>query len=80
LHLAKQFRQGKLAALGAFAIMAGCPAMDAIKVHAFNDLFKLVHDADPRHKAELYNRIGLRLTHRPGPETVIAEAVKFSSL
>ena len=54
--------------------------MDAIKVHAFNDLFKLVHDADPRDKAELYNRIGLRLTHRPGPETVIAEAVKFSSL
>jgi site-specific DNA recombinase len=40
---------------------------------AFNDLFKLLRDADPRDKAELYSRIGLRLTYQPGPETMIAE-------
>jgi hypothetical protein len=48
--------------------------LDAI-ADAFNDLFGLLRDADPRDKAELYSRIGLRLTYQPGPETVIAEVV-----
>jgi hypothetical protein len=48
--------------------------LDAI-AEAFNDLFTLLRDADPRDKAELYSRIGLRMTYRPGPETVIAEVV-----
>ncbi|BEL04460.1 hypothetical protein Q0Z83_026510 [Actinoplanes sichuanensis] len=38
-----------------------------------NDLFRLLREADPRDKAELYSRIGLRMTYRPGPETLIAE-------
>ncbi len=48
--------------------------LDAI-AEAFSDLFTLLRDADPRDKAELYSRIGLRMTYRPGPETVIAEVV-----
>jgi site-specific DNA recombinase len=48
--------------------------IDAI-TDAFNDLFRLLRDADPRDKAELYSRIGLPLTYKPGPETVIAEVV-----
>ncbi|WP_433797623.1 hypothetical protein [Actinoplanes sp. CA-252034] len=40
---------------------------------AFNDLFRLLRDADPRDKAELYSRIGLRMTYKPGLETLIAE-------
>ncbi|GAA4955939.1 recombinase family protein [Actinoplanes utahensis] len=46
--------------------------IDAI-AEAFNDLFRLLRDAEPRDKAELYSRIGLRMTYRPGPETLIAE-------
>jgi hypothetical protein len=42
---------------------------------AFDSLLRLLRDADPRDKAELYSRIGLRLTYRPGPETMIAEVV-----
>ena len=42
---------------------------------AFNDLLALLRDADPRDRAELYSRIGLRMTYQPGPETVIAEVV-----
>jgi len=48
--------------------------LDAIAA-AFNDLLRLLRDADPRDKAELYSRIGLRLTYQPGPETMIAEVV-----
>jgi site-specific DNA recombinase len=40
---------------------------------AFNDLLRLLRDADPRDRAELYSRVVLRLTYRPGPETLIAE-------
>jgi len=40
---------------------------------AFASLLDLLRDADPRDKAELYARIGLQMTYRPGPETVIAE-------
>jgi hypothetical protein len=42
---------------------------------AFTGLLRPLRDADPRDKAELYSRIGLRLTYRPGPETMIAEVV-----
>jgi site-specific DNA recombinase len=45
--------------------------LDAI-ADAFNDLFRLLRDADSRDKAEPYSRIGLRLTYQPGPETMIA--------
>jgi hypothetical protein len=48
--------------------------LDAIS-DAFMDLFGLLRDADPGDKAELYSRLGLRLTYQPGPETVIAEVV-----
>jgi hypothetical protein len=48
--------------------------IDAI-ADAFNGLFRLLRDADPRDKAELYSRIGLRPTYKSGPETVIAEVV-----
>ncbi|WP_204299905.1 hypothetical protein [Actinoplanes campanulatus] len=46
--------------------------VDAI-AEAFDDLFRLLRDADPRDKAELCSRIGLRMIYRPGPETLIAE-------
>jgi DNA invertase Pin-like site-specific DNA recombinase len=42
---------------------------------AFNDLLRLLRAADPRDKAELYGRIGLRLTYQTEPETMIAEVV-----
>jgi len=48
--------------------------LDAIAA-AFGSLFALLRDADPRDKAEPYARIGLRMTYRPGPETMIAEVV-----
>lgn len=50
--------------------------LDAI-AEAFNDLFRLTRATrrSSRDKAELYSRIGLRLTYRPGPETMIAEVV-----
>ncbi|MGA5300062.1 hypothetical protein ACPCHT_09055 [Nucisporomicrobium flavum] len=32
---------------------------------AFNDLFKLLRDADPRDKVELYSRMGLGPTCQP---------------
>jgi hypothetical protein len=48
--------------------------LDAI-ADAFRDLLALLRDADPRDKAELYSRLGLRMTYRPGRETVIAEVV-----
>jgi hypothetical protein len=46
-----------------------------VPLPGFNDLIRLLRDADPRDKAELYSRIGLRLTYQPGPETMIAEVV-----
>jgi hypothetical protein len=36
-------------------------------------LHALLQDADPLDKAEIYARIGLRLTYKPGTETAIAE-------
>jgi site-specific DNA recombinase len=46
--------------------------LDAI-AEAFKDLLGLLRGADPRDRAELYSRIGLRMTYQPGPETVMAE-------
>ena len=46
--------------------------LDAI-AEAFKDLSELLRDADPRDKAELNSRIGLQLTYKSGPETLIAE-------
>ena len=42
---------------------------------AFANLLALLRDADPGDKAELYSRIGLRMTYRSEPETAIAEVV-----
>lgn len=53
--------------------------LDAI-ADAFTDLFGLLRDADPRDRAELYSRIGLRMTYRPGPETLMAEVVTPADL
>ena len=53
--------------------------LDAI-ADAFKDLFGLLRDADPRDRAELYSRLGLRMTYRPGPETLMAEVVTPADL
>ncbi|GAB1690824.1 hypothetical protein KRM28CT15_26270 [Krasilnikovia sp. M28-CT-15] len=46
--------------------------LDAI-ADAFTDLFRLLRDADPPDKAELYSQIRLWLTYQPGPETIVYE-------
>lgn len=46
--------------------------LDAI-AEAFRDLLRLLRDADPRDRAELYSRLGLRMTYQPGLETLKAE-------
>ena len=38
-------------------------------------LLGVLRGADPRDKAELYSRIGLRMTYRPGLKTLKAEIV-----
>jgi hypothetical protein len=48
--------------------------LDAI-ADAFAGLLALLRGANPRDRAELYSRIGLRMIYRPGPETVIVEVV-----
>lgn len=42
-------------------------------VDGLGGLLGLLHEADPRDRAEVYARIGLRLTYQPGTETMIAE-------
>ncbi|MBO3736548.1 hypothetical protein [Actinoplanes flavus] len=42
-------------------------------VDGLGSLLTVLRDADPRDKAELHSRIGLRMTYRPGLETLIAE-------
>jgi site-specific DNA recombinase len=42
-------------------------------VEGLGGLLGLLRDADPRDRAEVYARIGLRLTYQPGTKTVIAE-------
>jgi hypothetical protein len=38
------------------------------------DITQVIHDADPRDKAEIYSQLGLRLTYHPGQAAVLAEA------
>jgi site-specific DNA recombinase len=44
-------------------------------VEALGGLLGLLKKADRRDRAEMYSRIGLRMTYRPGTETVLAEVV-----
>ena len=53
--------------------------LDAI-AKALNDLLGVLRNADPHDRAELYSRLGLRMTYQPGPETVIAEVVTPADL
>ncbi|MBL7255943.1 recombinase family protein [Paractinoplanes lichenicola] len=57
----------------------GSDQLDAI-ADAFNDLFRLLRAADPQDRAELYSRIGLRLTYKPGSETLMAEVATPADL
>jgi hypothetical protein len=42
-------------------------------VHGLGGLLGLLCHADPSEKAEIYSRLGLQLTYRPGAQTLIAE-------
>jgi hypothetical protein len=42
-------------------------------VEGLGGLLGLLRNADPRDRAEIYARLGLQLTYRPGTETLIAE-------
>ena len=44
-------------------------------VGALGGLMTLLKQADTRDRAEIYSRVGLRMTYRPGTETVLAEIV-----
>ena len=44
-------------------------------VEALGGLLGLLKTADRRDRAEIYSRIGLRMTYRPDTETVLAEVV-----
>jgi len=44
-------------------------------VDGLGTLLGILRAADPRDKAEVYSRIGLRMTYAPGPETIKAEVV-----
>lgn len=44
-------------------------------IQGLGGLLELLRQADPRDKAEIYSRLGLQLTYRPGSETLIAEVV-----
>ena len=68
----KKAAQGRLGLTEAPPQRMTSDQLDSI-ADAFNDLLGLLRDADPRDRAELYSRIGLRMTYQPGPETVIAE-------
>ncbi|GIJ29107.1 putative recombinase [Micromonospora qiuiae] len=43
-------------------------------VQALGDIITVLHDADPADKAEVYRRLGLRLTYHAATQTVHAEA------
>jgi site-specific DNA recombinase len=43
-------------------------------VNTLTDITRVIHEADPRDKAEIYSQLGLRLTFHPGEATVLAEA------
>jgi site-specific DNA recombinase len=42
-------------------------------VQGLGGLLGLLRQADPSDKAEIYSRLGLQLTYRPGAQTLIAE-------
>jgi site-specific DNA recombinase len=42
-------------------------------VTALGDVMRVLRDADPADKAEVYSRLGLKLTYHPGGKRVIAE-------
>lgn len=42
-------------------------------VTALGDAMRVLRDADPADKAEVYSRLGLTLTYHPGGKRVIAE-------
>ncbi|HEX8344406.1 MAG TPA: recombinase family protein [Actinoplanes sp.] len=44
-------------------------------VEGLGSLLEVLRGADPRDKAELYSRIGLRMTYKPGAKTLKAEIV-----
>jgi site-specific DNA recombinase len=44
-------------------------------VEGLGGLLGLLHNADPTDRAEIYARVGLHMTYRPGTETVIAEVI-----
>lgn len=44
-------------------------------VDGLGSLLGVLREADPRDKAELYSRIGLRMTYKPGAKTLKAEIV-----
>ncbi len=46
----------------------------ATPVNVINDTMSVLRNADPADKAELYTKLGLRLTYNPGPRTVDARA------
>jgi site-specific DNA recombinase len=48
-------------------------------VEALGGLHALLQDADPLDKVEIYGRIGLRLTYKPGTETAIAEVTSTAT-
>ncbi|GAA1870308.1 hypothetical protein GCM10009687_42630 [Asanoa iriomotensis] len=70
----KTSAQARLAATYAPPQRMNEDQLDAI-ADAFRNLLGLLRGADPRDKAELYSRIGLRMTYQPGPETMIAEVI-----
>jgi hypothetical protein len=43
-------------------------------VTTLTDIAQVIHDADPRDKAEIYSQLGLRLTYHPGKAAVLVEA------
>jgi hypothetical protein len=44
-------------------------------VEGLGGLLTLLHNADPLDRTEIYARVGLQMTYRPGTETVIAEVM-----
>jgi site-specific DNA recombinase len=44
-------------------------------VEGLGGLLALLHNADPLDRTEIYARVGLQMTYRPGTETVIAEVI-----
>ena len=45
----------------------------SVIIHGLGGLLGVLRQAEPRDKAEIYSRLGLQLTYRPGSQTLIAE-------